>query len=167
MQLTTCDFNKESPTKVFFSVDFAKFFWEAFLHKTCERLLTNLITTNKFKVSKDWRILFSCDLIGLTVVNTSAKFAQKNSLHGFLIQKKKKKTPWLLFSSEFWSSHRMCSVKKSACNFIKKRLQQVFSFEICKIFKNTYFEEHLQTTASEHFVKYLEVNFSWATAFEI
>ena len=61
----------------------------------------------------------------------------------------------------------MCSVKKSACNFIKKRLQQVFSFEICEIFKNTYFEEHLQTTASEHFIKYLEVNFSWATAFEI
>ena len=25
---------------------------------------------------------------------------------------------------------------------------QVFSYEICKIFKNTYFKEHLRTTAS-------------------
>ena len=34
------------------------------------------------------------------------------------------------------------------CNFIKKNLQ-VFSFEICGIFRNTsYFEEHLPTTSS-------------------
>ena len=30
--------------------------------------------------------------------------------------------------------------------FIKKR---VFSCEICEVFKNTYFEEYLRTTASE------------------
>ena len=37
----------------------------------------------------------------------------------------------------------------SACNFIKKEtLVQVFSCEFCEIFKNTYFEEHLRTTAS-------------------
>ena len=37
-----------------------------------------------------------------------------------------------------------------ACNFIKKRVQQSFAFscEICEIFKSTYLEEHLQTTAS-------------------
>ena len=36
-------------------------------------------------------------------------------------------------------------------DFIKKRLQQqVFSYEICEIFKNNYFEEHLRTTASKH-----------------
>ena len=35
-----------------------------------------------------------------------------------------------------------------ASNFIKKTLTQVFSGEICKIFKNTYFEELLRTTAS-------------------
>ena len=34
-----------------------------------------------------------------------------------------------------------------ACNFIKKRLEQVLSCEICKIFKNTYFEEHLRMGA--------------------
>ena len=28
---------------------------------------------------------------------------------------------------------------------------QVFSCEICKIFKNTYFDEHLRTTASGNF----------------
>ena len=31
----------------------------------------------------------------------------------------------------------------------KKSSTQVFSFEYCKIFKNTYFEEHLRTAASE------------------
>ena len=38
------------------------------------------------------------------------------------------------------------------CNFIKKEtLAQVFSCEFCEIFKNTYFEEHLQTAASNSF----------------
>ena len=42
-----------------------------------------------------------------------------------------------------------------ACNFIKKRTPtQVFSCGVCKVFKNTYFEEYLRTTA---FV----VSFSW------
>ena len=40
-----------------------------------------------------------------------------------------------------------------ASNFIKNEATtQVFSCEICEIFKNTYFKEHLQMTAS---VKYL------------
>ena len=30
----------------------------------------------------------------------------------------------------------------------KETLAQVFSFDFCEIFKNTYFEEHLQTAAS-------------------
>ena len=35
------------------------------------------------------------------------------------------------------------------CNFIKKEaLAQVFSCEFCEIFKNTFFTEHLRTTAS-------------------
>ena len=38
---------------------------------------------------------------------------------------------------------------RKACNFIKKvTLAQVFSCEFCKIFKNTYSTEQLQTTAS-------------------
>ena len=37
-----------------------------------------------------------------------------------------------------------------AWNFFKKETPtQVFSCEICEIYKNTYFEEHLRTTASE------------------
>ena len=37
-----------------------------------------------------------------------------------------------------------------ACNFIKKALQhRYFSCEICNIFKNIYFEEHLRATACE------------------
>ena len=42
---------------------------------------------------------------------------------------------------------RRCSVKVS-CNFIKKRLAQVFSCEFCEISKNTFFTEPLRTTAS-------------------
>ena len=37
-----------------------------------------------------------------------------------------------------------------ACNFIKKEtLAQVFSCEFCDISKNTFFTEHLRTTASD------------------
>ena len=36
------------------------------------------------------------------------------------------------------------------CNFIKKEtLGQVFSCEFCKTFNNTFFTEHLRTTASK------------------
>ena len=42
------------------------------------------------------------------------------------------------------------------CNFIKKRLQHryfpVLSSEYFEIFKNTYFEEHLLTAASDFFL---------------
>ena len=39
------------------------------------------------------------------------------------------------------------------CSFIKKETPtQVFSCEYLEIFKNTSFEEHLRTTASELFV---------------
>ena len=39
-------------------------------------------------------------------------------------------------------------VFRRAYNFIKKTPTEVFSCNIYEIFKNTYFEEHLQTTAS-------------------
>ena len=55
-----------------------------------------------------------------------------------------------------------------ACNLINKRLQQeVFSYEICEIFKNTYFEGHLLTTASSR-VKtklYFHVVLEWLYSF--
>ena len=39
--------------------------------------------------------------------------------------------------------------RPQACNFINKEiLVQVFSCEFCEIFKNTFFTEHLRTTAS-------------------
>ena len=52
-------------------------------------------------------------------------------------------------------------IKLQTCNFIKtETLAQAFSCEFCKIFKNTFFTEHLQTTASlEGPVKYLWWNF--------
>lgn len=36
-----------------------------------------------------------------------------------------------------------------AWNFIKTRLQQLYSGEYCEIFRHTYFEEHLRTPASK------------------
>ena len=43
------------------------------------------------------------------------------------------------------SSQRRCSVKEGM-----QRPAQVFSCEYCEIFKNTYFEKHLWTAASEN-----------------
>ena len=47
---------------------------------------------------------------------------------------------------------RNCFINKvagAACNFIKKEAPaQMFSYELCKILNNTYFEEHLRTAAS-------------------
>ena len=42
-----------------------------------------------------------------------------------------------------------------ACNFIKIKLQQVFSCKICKIFKNTYFEEHLLVIVQGFKIRFL------------
>ena len=61
---------------------------------------------------------------------------------------------------KFLNIHRKTTVLESlfnrvaglkACNFIKRdsnTATQVFSWEYCKIFKNTYSEENLRTTAS-------------------
>ena len=52
------------------------------------------------------------------------------------------------------SSHRGCSIKK-VCLKISQNSQEnncdrvSFSCEFCETFKNTFFTEHLQTTASE------------------
>ena len=43
------------------------------------------------------------------------------------------------------SSHRRCSLKEGL-----QRPAEVFSCEYCETFKNTYFEKHLWTTASEN-----------------
>ena len=45
----------------------------------------------------------------------------------------------------------LIKLQAQACNFIKKEtLAQVFSYEFCKISKNTFFTEHLWATASVH-----------------
>ena len=63
------------------------------------------------------------------------------------------------YSQKFCKVHRKTPVSESfltklqaqACNFIKKEtLAQVFSYEVCKISKNTFFAEHIQATASAH-----------------
>ena len=43
--------------------------------------------------------------------------------------------------------NKVAGLRPQACNFIKKEaLAQVFSCEICKISKNTFFTEHLWAT---------------------
>ena len=43
----------------------------------------------------------------------------------------------------------LIKLQVSACNFMKKEtLAQVFSYEFCQISQNTFFIEHLRTTAS-------------------
>ena len=45
--------------------------------------------------------------------------------------------------------NKVAGLRPEACNFIKKEtLAQVFSCEFCEISKNTFFTEHLWTTAS-------------------
>ena len=72
---------------------------------------------------------------------------------------------WRMYANDcFCSLFLMAPVLKSlfnkvaslqTCNFIKRRLQhRCFSCKIWEIFKNTYFEEYLRTTASV-------VSFSW------
>ena len=46
----------------------------------------------------------------------------------------------------------LIKLQVEACNFIKKDvLTEVYSYEFCKIFKNTFFTEHFQMTASMHY----------------
>ena len=40
----------------------------------------------------------------------------------------------------------------NACNFIKKAPTQVFSCEYYEIFKNTYFEEHLEMALNSTYI---------------
>ena len=64
----------------------------------------------------------------------------------------------VLFFEKLGKLYRKTSVLESlfngvsvfeTCNFINKLWQQVFSFEFCEVFKNTYFVEYLQTVASK------------------
>ena len=63
---------------------------------------------------------------------------------------------YYLFFEKFSNSEEPPEVfcKKRPANFIKKEpLPQVFSCEFCEISKNTFFTEHLRTTASSCLVK--------------
>ena len=60
----------------------------------------------------------------------------------------------------FCKNKRSQISQDNACvgvSFKKQTQTQVFSCEICKIFKNTCFEKHLRTTASKHRSIFVEV----------
>ena len=56
----------------------------------------------------------------------------------------------ILQNSQENTCARVFLIKAEACNFIKKEtLAQLFSYEFGEISKNTFFTEHLLTTASK------------------
>ena len=74
------------------------------------------------------------------------------------------------FSNLYNISHRRCYVKKGVFKnlatlteawrpaiLLKRDSNRCFSCEICQIFKNTYFEEHMQTAASNSAASLLEL----------
>ena len=77
----------------------------------------------------------------------------------------KKKTLWPLFMDSVklsknwpcWSHIDLgliaCSRNRGLQLYLKETPTQVFSCELCEIFKNTFFMEHLQTTASRNRMK--------------
>ena len=46
-------------------------------------------------------------------------------------------------------------------SFLKKTLAQVFSCKFCEIYKNTFFTEHLRTTASVYHILGLNQLVAW------
>ena len=58
----------------------------------------------------------------------------------------------LVFNELSYLFHFLLALWKKRAVNTTKILTQLFSCEICEIFKNTYFEEHLRTTASEPFL---------------
>ena len=68
--------------------------------------------------------------------------------------------------------HRSSHLRPLTPNFIaKEMLAQVFSCKFCEIFKNNYFEEHLQTTVSgcrmENHAEIVEIEPQRFTAFNL
>ena len=54
------------------------------------------------------------------------------------------------------SKENTCA-RPQVSNFIKKEsLTQAFSYEFCKIFRNNFFTEHIQSTASEFCTEFFE-----------
>ena len=47
-----------------------------------------------------------------------------------------------------YSQENFCVGVSSGATLLKKTLTQVFSYEYCEIFKNSYFEDHLLTAAA-------------------
>ena len=68
----------------------------------------------------------------------------------------------LLLKKKFHSrsSHQSCSVKKCVLkNFANFTGKHLFSYEICEICKNTYFDKNLRTTASVSHYKNIKLAF--------
>ena len=100
------------------------------------------------------RSFFICKLASSSLIFSFRSFTFDNSFVGSKI-----------FSAGFWDDLVQCfsyfvfpgslmlqmlMKGKKACNFIKKETQaKGFSCEFCKIFKNTFFKEHLPATASQ------------------
>ena len=77
-----------------------------------------------------------------------AKYAQKQ-LPEVFYEKRCSKNFAKFTGKYLWQSLFFNKVAGAACNFIKKEtVAQVFFWEFCATFKNTFFTKHLRTTAS-------------------
>ena len=99
----------------------------------CSRFLTTVKIAVTWKTWPLCRKTFEIKLVGK---NGKIKVISEAATRGVLCKK-----VFLEISQN--------SQERPACNFIKKgTLAQVFSCEFCEISKNTFFTEHLWTTAS-------------------
>ena len=149
-----------------FPLNLEKFLRTPFLQNTSGRLLLHRETKIAFRLKA---LFFLKNIFCLYFSPIAKLWPRKKVIFKVFVFWKYSKT------LTFKSSHQRCSMKKvfleisqnsqentcarasfliklQAYNFIKKEtLTQVFSCEFCKIFKNTYFTEHLWTTASKVF----------------
>ena len=75
---------------------------------------------------------------------------EKNSHSTFIL----KQPPKVFYKKGFFKSFVKFTGKSQSCSFIRKdTLAQVFSYEFYEMFKNTFFTEHLQMSASFLFLR--------------
>ena len=80
-----------------------------------------------------WRIIGGKKNAFVTEIDRDTAQKMKFSINNFF-------TKWCQIQKKLWIQ---------VCNFLKETPTQVFSCEICQMFKNNYFEEHLRTVTSD------------------
>ena len=105
---------------------------------------------NFLKSRLTFNISFCFRMFVNTISKSKRRFNVKPSTFYFCMKTKKLADFQICISVHLiFLRFRKVIFRLQACNFIQKEtLAQVFSCEFCEIFKNTFFTEHLWTTAS-------------------